>query len=267
MAPEQIRGEPLDLRADVYALAALAYTMLTGKAPFGAQVTAVLRQIHLHARPPRPSQCAPVDPALDEPLLAALARDPRDRPASAPAFVEALRASLQPAAPSHGALPAGALERPALAVFAEVRPNPAASTEGDDLLLDALETSLPIVWAELSSAGLVAIGETATTLLAVSNSPPDAALAARVVAACARAYRRIFDGPGRGRPVEVGIAVHRGALHVNENGAILPSGLVDAGAWSPPGLCGVAASRAALADEPQDREPISSAAGFFWVLR
>jgi serine/threonine-protein kinase len=267
MAPEQIRGEPLDLRADVYALAALAYAMLTGKAPFGAQVTAVLRQIHLHARPPRPSERAPVDPALDEPLLAALARDPRDRPASAPAFVEALRASVQPGSPAHGALPAGALERPALAVFAEVRAGPAALAEGDALLLDALETSLPIVWAELSPAGLVALGETATTLLAVSTSPPDAAFSAQVVAACVRAYRRIMDGPARGRPLEVGIAVHVGALHVNEAGAILSSGLADTKSWSPAGLCGVAASRAALADEPGDREPVALATGFYRVLR
>ena len=181
--------------------------------------------------------------------------------------VEALRASLTPSSSSKSGLPAGVLERPSLAVFAEVRINRAALAEGDDEPLDAIETTLSAVWAELSPTELIVLGETATTLLAVSNSPPDEALAARVIAACVRAHRRVFNGPDPRRAVELGIAVHVGALHVNETGAVLPSGLARARSWSPAGLSGVAASRAALAEACHDKEPVAGAAVFFWVER
>ncbi|MEZ4296831.1 MAG: protein kinase [Polyangiaceae bacterium] len=94
MAPEQVRCEPLDPRTDVYALAAVTYTMLTGSPPFGARPTGVLRQIHARARPPLPSEQAPLDSALDAPLLAALSRDPEARPPSAAAFIASLRDAL-----------------------------------------------------------------------------------------------------------------------------------------------------------------------------
>ena len=54
MAPEQIRGEPVDARADVYALGVLLFHLLVGHYPFEGSL-ADIEDAHLHARPPVPS--------------------------------------------------------------------------------------------------------------------------------------------------------------------------------------------------------------------
>jgi hypothetical protein len=83
MPPEQIRGEHLDERADVWALAALAYEMLTDANPFDSDsAEGSLFKIEV-ADVPAPSEFEPGLPAaLDDALLDALAPDPRDRPFS-----------------------------------------------------------------------------------------------------------------------------------------------------------------------------------------
>lgn len=75
MAPEQLeRGKEVDHRADVYALAAVFYEMLTGELPLGVFAP--------------PSRRAAVDARLDAVLLKALAKAPEERYASARAFKE-----------------------------------------------------------------------------------------------------------------------------------------------------------------------------------
>jgi len=55
MAPEQARGEPIDLRADIYALGATLYHLVSGKPPFQADSIDELRSLHATAtRPPVP---------------------------------------------------------------------------------------------------------------------------------------------------------------------------------------------------------------------
>lgn len=271
MPPEQIRGEPIDTRADVYALAALAYAMLTGKPPYGDQVTAVLRQLHLHARPKKPSERAPVDPALDEPILRALDADPEKRPAGTVALVASLRAALQraPMARPPSASRPDVIERPALVVVAELRAAPAASAEGDDELFDALEASLPIISAELSRSGLVPLRETSTSLVAVSTVAPDEALFARVLDGCVRAYRRFREGPGRAGRVELVVVVHAGALHTNEAGTLLASGLLDVSSWMPSvsPFGGVVASKALLGPRANGLAPLLGSSEFFRIER
>src|SRR5215210_1356785 len=80
MSPEQIRGEEVDGRADVYALGAVLYEMLTGRPPFeGASDWAILRaQIEDLPRPP--SEKVPLLPWwIDRAVLKALAKDPAER--------------------------------------------------------------------------------------------------------------------------------------------------------------------------------------------
>ncbi|MRG94051.1 serine/threonine-protein kinase [Polyangium spumosum] len=267
MAPEQVLGKPLDIRADVYALGALAFAMLTGKPPFGAQATAVVRQIHLHARPPRPSERAPLDPALDEPLLRALCRDPAGRQASAPELVRALRAAGETTKRPRTPGPAASSARPSMAVSALLRAEATALADGDEALLSALEMSLPLVSAELAAAGLVLVEETTTNLLAVSPTPPDPPFARRVLEACVRAYRRVLAGPLSGQPAALGIALHVGALHASEAGTILPGGLLDVAAWSPGPLSGVVATREALLGQDLPRSPCPSDGRFFFLER
>ena len=54
-APEQIRGEPVDARADVYALGGVLHFMLTGGVPFERESDEAKLWAHLAAEPPRPS--------------------------------------------------------------------------------------------------------------------------------------------------------------------------------------------------------------------
>ena len=69
MAPEQIRGDGVDARTDIYALGVVLYHLLTGQYPFRAETMTDIERQHLEAPPPRPSQVAPVPPALDAVVL------------------------------------------------------------------------------------------------------------------------------------------------------------------------------------------------------
>jgi serine/threonine-protein kinase len=90
MAPEQISGAAVDARADVYALGVLLHQVLTGRPPFEAGSVAEIQERHLSAPPPRPSERVPTAAALDDLVLACLAKDPARRPASAAWLAEAL---------------------------------------------------------------------------------------------------------------------------------------------------------------------------------
>jgi serine/threonine protein kinase len=91
MAPEQMRGEPVDARTDVYALGLLAYHMLTGQPAFTGGGGAIKSYLQLHGPRPRPSSKIDIDPAIDGPIMKALAPSPVDRYATAKDFYEALR--------------------------------------------------------------------------------------------------------------------------------------------------------------------------------
>jgi eukaryotic-like serine/threonine-protein kinase len=101
MAPEQIRGEEVDARADLWSTGVLLYEMLTGVLPFhGGHDIAVLHRV-LYDEPRRASELnARVPHALDVMLERLLQKDPAQRYASA----EALLADVS--AVRHGAAPA-----------------------------------------------------------------------------------------------------------------------------------------------------------------
>jgi serine/threonine-protein kinase len=94
MPPEMVLDHKVDARADLYALGCVAYFALTGQLLFEASSPLQMLAKHIHDAPERPSQrsLAPLPPALDELLLACLAKDPAARPASAAALAASLTA-------------------------------------------------------------------------------------------------------------------------------------------------------------------------------
>jgi serine/threonine-protein kinase len=101
MAPEQAAGRGADARGDQYALAAVAYEMLTGEPPFqGRSATAVVHA-HIYEPPPPPTERRPtLPPAVNAVLLRGLAKLPHERYVSLAEFVAALRTALTMPAPA-----------------------------------------------------------------------------------------------------------------------------------------------------------------------
>lgn len=90
MSPEQCRGEKLSPRSDIYSLGVIAYQMLSGKTPFEGDFTAVM-QAHKNDSPP-PLVVRRVPQKVKKVILAALAKNPDERPPTAEAFASQLRA-------------------------------------------------------------------------------------------------------------------------------------------------------------------------------
>jgi len=91
-APEQLRGEPLDVRADIYAVGATMYWLLTGKAPFEARDLQTLVKKVTTEPPASPRVLRPAIPAgLAAVVVRCLAKQAAERPASYAELADALR--------------------------------------------------------------------------------------------------------------------------------------------------------------------------------
>jgi eukaryotic-like serine/threonine-protein kinase len=101
MAPEQVRGDNVDARSDLYALGLVLYEMLTGTLPFTGDTALQLAIARLDHEPVDPRSYAVLPDALAELVLQCLRRDPTLRPASA----EAVAAALLAVELDHGAAP------------------------------------------------------------------------------------------------------------------------------------------------------------------
>jgi serine/threonine-protein kinase len=83
LSPEQVRGEDLDGRSDLFSLGVVFYELLSGQRPFnGETITTLVYQI-LHVEPPPVSELRAVPPRLEELLRRMLAKDRDDRIATA----------------------------------------------------------------------------------------------------------------------------------------------------------------------------------------
>jgi serine/threonine-protein kinase len=94
MAPEMASDRPLDGRADLYSLGCVAFYLLTGRLVFEGDtpLQIILRHLQQPAAPPSRVTDRSIPPALDELVLACLAKRPEDRPASAAELSQRLAA-------------------------------------------------------------------------------------------------------------------------------------------------------------------------------
>ncbi len=103
MAPEQWEGSPVPA-TDQYALAVMAYELLTGRLPFQGGMAQMMYQ-HFHVQPQPPSTYHPRIPhGLDAVLLRALAKQPGDRFPSVTAFAQAFQEAVQGEGDLHATL-------------------------------------------------------------------------------------------------------------------------------------------------------------------
>jgi serine/threonine-protein kinase len=90
LSPEQAGGQPVDERADLYALGCVLYEMLTGHVPFRADTPIATMYRHVNEDAPPPSTISPVQPELEAVVMRCLEKDPKRRYASAAELEAAL---------------------------------------------------------------------------------------------------------------------------------------------------------------------------------
>ncbi len=91
MAPEQVRGDPVSARTDLYSFGIILFQLLTGQLPFQARVPAEYLVHHLEHTPPSPLELRPdLPPALAALVLKLLEKAPEARPSA-----DEVRATLQ----------------------------------------------------------------------------------------------------------------------------------------------------------------------------
>lgn len=96
IAPEQINGEQVDGRADVYALGCVLFRAITGVAPFERDSDVAVMYAHLSSPPPKATSLQPSLPnGVDDVLAKSMAKRPGDRYQSCCEFIADLRAVAQ----------------------------------------------------------------------------------------------------------------------------------------------------------------------------
>jgi len=101
-SPEQIRGEPLDGRADVYSFGCVLYNCLSGEPPYARESEVAVLQAHLNDPPPT------LSPELDGVFGRAMAKDREDRYATAGALASDFREAIAGGAPATVRVPTAA---------------------------------------------------------------------------------------------------------------------------------------------------------------
>jgi serine/threonine-protein kinase len=240
MAPEQIRGEPVDPRTDVYALGSLIYQMLTGEAPFSGSPPFAAQFMHLHGRRPHPTDRVDIAPAFDEIVGRAMAKDRADRYAGARELLAAFRAVVERPSVARAA----SAPRLGLAVLVEVRVDPAALDEPSDSLLDDMESARPRADAALLAAGFLLVQETGTSTLFVRTLPDDAAAALAIrkkaVAAVAALWRAHSTRAPADARVELCVCLHVDVVWLD--GPAIDGGPLFDTSWAPETGAGVFAT-------------------------
>lgn len=135
MSPEQCGGKQIDARSDLYSLGVIAYQMLAGEPPFTGETNKVMRE-HIANVPPPLRERRKVPKRFAQLVMSALAKDPAQRPPTAIAFANSLRAQADGI---------GALYRRAFALYSEYFPK---------FLKMSLMAHLPVIVSMVALIGL-----------------------------------------------------------------------------------------------------------------
>jgi serine/threonine-protein kinase len=115
MAPEQRAGKEVTVRSDLYSLGLVLYELFTGQQAFKASTPAELARLQEESTPTSPTRLVEgLDPTVERAILRCLAKEPRDRPASA----IAVAASLPGGDPLAAAIAAGETPSPEMVAAA-----------------------------------------------------------------------------------------------------------------------------------------------------
>jgi len=168
MAPEQVTGDPVDARTDLFAVGAILFEMLAGRPAFGGRTVMEIINATLTEQPPALTG-SPAVAAVDRVIRRALAKSPAGRPASAELMAEELSAVRTIDGNKSRAM-AQALTRVVVLPFRVLRPDP----DTDFLaysLADAITTSL-------AGIGSLVVRSTAAAARFAGEAPDIKALAA-----------------------------------------------------------------------------------------
>jgi serine/threonine protein kinase len=250
MAPEQIRGDAIDQRTDVYALGVLIYHLLTGRYPFRAETRQEIERMNLEAPAPRPSQIAAVPPAMDAVVLRCMDKRPERRYATVRDVATALRQALD-GRNAGGA--DGSQHKQAVAVYVAVRSGrPQEDAEGEEEeLLDRMAEALELAEQSLRDAGFSVPLHTGTTLLGARLLPenPDASRADRKLALdqAVGVARQLAQLQGGQTHLTIDVILHSDVAVVR--GGDIGGAIVEVASW-PSGApwSGISATREGVAE-------------------
>jgi serine/threonine-protein kinase len=172
MSPEQVLGEPLDARSDVFSLGAVAYLLLTGRRAFDApHVPGILQRV-TQAEPTPPSRLAAVPADCDALLAHALAKSREARLPSAKAFADAIGALLRE--PQAARVEPWLAPDAGLATATASPPATSAATEREAPTLDLRTADSPLeALLEGPAAAAPAVPAPATLPLPPASAPAD----------------------------------------------------------------------------------------------